>query len=200
MCFRRASSRFLLLAPVLLLCSAAPVEAQRRIGFASGGGGISQHVANYGSFSGFGGYGHGFGYFPGFGFPGFDHGFGGYGWNNYPPYPYPAYLPQHPSYSVVIAEATHDWRFWDPTSRVLLEPMPKECVLGKEHHQIARAAFGSVIVTERSVPAPAGERVIGMGVPTWIQPSPPLGDIARQYRQLSARGAEQVARVAAFLR
>lgn len=94
----------------------------------------------FGGYGGFNGYGLGYGYSP-------------YYSAHYPPYSPPFWPP--PQYTVTILEATHDWRYWSPTTRVIVGP-----------------------VAEGSDP-----RTIGMGVPKWAVKAEPLGDIARRYRQ-----------------
>ena len=115
------------------------------------------------------------------------------GWSNYPPYP-PVRFPEPQRYAVLILEATHDWRFWSPTTRVIIGPAPGKCILGEAHHSLAGVNFGVL----RSQVARAGPRVapqpeglvIGMGMPAWARNElPPLGDAARHYRLLAAQAS-----------
>ncbi len=152
--------RIIVLVAILLL-SAGSLSAQFRGhgGFPGGRCGFG----GFGSLGGFGGFG-GYGAFsPGpFAPSPFDYGFGygGYGYYpaHFPPYPYPALLPQQPQYTVMILEATHDWRYWSPTTKVIVGPV----------------ADGS------------DSRLIGMGVPQWAVNSEPLGDVARRNRVVAA--------------
>lgn len=96
----------------------------------------------------------------------FGYGYGGYGYYpaHFPVYPYPAPMVQHPQYVNVIMEATHDWRYWSPPTKVIEGPVGESSDL----------------------------RVIGMGVPQ--SPSnnaEPLGDVARRYRELGAQSRSQ---------
>ena len=98
---------------------------------------------------------------------GYGYGYGGYYPAHFPVYPYPAPLPQRPQYVTVILEATHDWRYWDPPTRIIVGPVPK---------------------------TPC-DQVIGMGVPRVLQQNTaePLGDVARRLRLAAAARAGQPA-------
>ncbi len=155
--------RTLLLLVGMMLLSVGPLSAQHR-----GGGHFGGHRF-HGGFGGFGGFGNcgflgsGSVFSPSvFASPPFvGYGYGYYGYpSHFPPYPYPAPLPQQPQYTTVIAEPSHDWRNWSPTSKVIVETPTK----------------------------PSDARVIGMGVPQWAaNNSEPLGDVARRYRVLAAQ-------------
>ncbi len=158
--------RLLLMAALLLIAGQClPLQAQHRWGSLGGFG--------HGGGFGFGGWGHG--------------GFGFGGWNNYPPYPYPAPMPRLPVYVNVIVEATHDWRFWSPTTKVIAAPIPDVCVLGEVHHSLGVADPRVIRGSDPGASAVREERVIGMGAPLWASSNfLPLGDMARRYRTLAA--------------
>jgi len=145
---------------------------------AHGPGGFRTGRGFHGGGGFYGGYGGGFNF-------GFGGGYGGFysppipgyfnSWNNYLSVPYALPLPQRPQYSVAILEASHDWRGWSPTTKL---------IVGRE--TIAYRAHG------QSTPTAGNERVIGMGVPQWVQSeSEPLGDVARRYRALARVGSAQ---------
>lgn len=172
--------RPLLLLVVLLLGALSLKAHGPGRGFRSGRG----FQGGHGGFYGGGGFHGGGGFYGGYG-GAFDFGYGHGGlfappvlgyfnyWNNYLSAPYGAALPQRPQYTVVILEATHDWRYWSPTSKLIAGPV----TIAYRPEQ--RDAPGSSPATE--------ERVIGMGVPQWAQnASEPLGDVARRYRVLAA--------------
>lgn len=117
----------------------------------------------------------------------FNFGYGGHGgfappvlgyfnyWNNYLSASHGLPLPQRPQYSVAILEASHDWRGWSPTTKLIVGRVT-----------IAYGADG-----QRATEA-GDERLIGMGVPQWAKSeSEPLGDVARRYRALARVGSAQ---------
>ena len=75
--------------------------------------------------------------------------------------------------------ATHDCRYWDPTSGIIEGGI----VEGPLTDSSAPQATGE------SVPQPfLDSRVIGMGIPQWaLGNQEPLGDVARRHRALAAR-------------
>ncbi len=126
----------------------------------------------------YGGYGGGFDFGFGGGYGGFYSppilGYYNYG-SNYLSVPYALPLPQRPQYSVGILEASHDWRGWSPTTKL---------IVGRE-----TIAYGT---DGQGTPTAGNERVIGMGAPKWAQDEPePLGDVARRYRALAKVGSAQ---------
>lgn len=106
-------------------------------------------------------YGYGYGY----GYPAYVGPPGGVPFSSYS-YSDPYAAPVIPVFPVFIAEAADPRNLTLPT-RVYTWPVKFE-----------------------RVAAPADERVIGMGVPSWVQPlQEPLGDVARRYR--AQRGIRQ---------
>lgn len=156
-----------------LVVAVMPLEAQLRIGargvrhrFHSsfrGGFGFASHRSFFAPrFSGSGLYPYHFG-------------FGGVS----PRFAYGVPLTGRPQYRVWVLGATHDWRYWDPTSGIIEGGI----IEGPLTDSSAPQATGE------SVPQPfLDSRVIGMGIPQWVlENQEPLGDVARRYRALAAR-------------
>ena len=168
------SRRCTLLGVLVLVVAVMPLAAQLRVGTRAGGhrffGGHRFHSSFRGAF-GFPSHGgfftpHFFGssLFP------YHFGFGGIS----PRFAYGVPLTGRPQYRVWVLGATHDWRYWDPTSEIIEGPLADSS---------APQAIGG------SVPQPLPDsRVIGMGIPQWVlENQEPLGDVARRYRALAAR-------------
>ena len=162
------SRRCTLLGVLVLVVAVMPLAAQFCIG--TRGGGHRFHSSFRG---GFGFPSHGGFFTPHFFgsslFP-YHFGFGGIS----PRFAYGVPMTGRPQYRVWVLGATHNWRYWDPTSGIIEGP---------------QADSSAPQATGRSIPQPQQDhRVIGMGIPQWARAyQETLGDVARRYRALAPR-------------
>ena len=171
---RRCTLLMMMLLVLGLVVAAMPLAAQLRIGARGVGHRFFGGHRFHSSFRG------GFGFashrsffaprFFGSGLYPYHFGFGGIS----PRFAYGVPLTGRPQYRVWVLGATHDWRYWDPTSGIVEGP------LGDSSAPQA---------TGESVPQPfLDSRVIGMGIPQWaLQSQEPSGNVARRHRALAAQ-------------
>ncbi len=151
-----------------LVVAVTPLTAQLRIGARHGG-----HRFHSSFRGGFGFASHRSFFAPRFfgsGLYPYHFGFGGIS----PRFAYGVPMARRPQYRVWVLGATHDWRYWDPTSGIVEGPL-----VDSSAHQ----------ATGESVPQPfLDSRVIGMGIPQWaLGNQEPLGNVARRHRALAER-------------
>ena len=177
--------RCALLVTLGLIVAAMPLEAQLRIGTRGGGhrffGGHRFHSSFRGGF-GFPSHGGFFTpHFFGSGLSPYHSGFGGIS----PRFFFGLRTAGRPQYRVWVMGATHDWRYWDPTSGIIEGPLTDNSA------PQATAGRGAVQHPARHWHRARhwpDRRVIGMGIPQWaLGNQEPLGNAARRHRALAAQ-------------
>ena len=167
-----------------LVVAVMPLKAQLRIGTRGVGHRFFGGHRSHSSFRG------GFGFashrsffaprFFGSGLYPYHFGFGGIS----PRFAYGVPLTGRPQYRVWVLGATHDWRYWDPTSGIIEGGIIEGGIV-----EGPLADSSAPQATGESVPQPfLDSRVIGMGIPQWaLGNQEPLGNVARRHRALAAR-------------